>query len=803
MPVAAGVVASASLLLAAPATAQVVFTDSNLPIVVIDTEGQTIPDEPKIDVFMGLIYNGPGQRNYLTDPFNEYEGRVGIELRGASSQQFPKKSYAFETRDAQGANLNVSLLGMPEENDWILHGPYSDKTLLRNVLTFELAADLGWYASRTRYCELVLNDDYRGVYVLMEKIKRDRNRVNIEELEPFHISGDELTGGYIIKIDKPVGSEIGGWYSTFPPFPGGPLVLYQYHFPKPTDIVPAQEAYIQDFVFQFESLMDSTGYNDPLTGYYGTVDLASFVDHFIVTELARNVDGYRLSTFLYKDRDSVDGRLVIGPFWDFNLAYGNAQFGNGWDTAGWQVDFQSPVALHPIPFWWQHLVDDAVFRNRVACRWQEQRSSLLHVDSLLSRIDVITAELAESQVRNFERWPILGTYVWPNWFIGETYEEEIEFVSSWLTDRIAWLDANLPTPEACVEWAPSVSVHGVPGEPVALPIAEAVLDPAGADSVRFASLDPRLVVSQDPQTVWLTASEAGELPFRGMAWKSGSVVDISPDYVFRATSGDVVINEIMYKSAAVADSRDWIELCNPGSMALEISGWMLGDDDPTHRFMLPPGTEVPEDGHLVVVRDIAAFVSVYPWVTDYIGELGFGFGPDDEVRLYDADSLLVDFVDYSNQPPWPTEPDGGGPSLELLDPFLDNALPESWRASLAPYGSPGEANNASAGAYTGLEIVPPAAVVLQQNVPNPFNPHTSFSFELRRSTAVTLRVMTAHGRIMRTLYENERIDAGRHRASFDGKDDAGRDLPSGVYFVDLRPADSPAERQRIKITLVR
>ncbi len=133
------------------------FESSNLPIVVINTHGQTIPDEYRIIADMGIIYNGPGQRNHVNDPFNNYDGKISIELRGSSSQMFPKKQYALETEDAQGENLNVSLLGLPEENDWILNGPYSDKSLIRNVLIYRLARDLGNYASRTRFCELVLN----------------------------------------------------------------------------------------------------------------------------------------------------------------------------------------------------------------------------------------------------------------------------------------------------------------------------------------------------------------------------------------------------------------------------------------------------------------------------------------------------------------------------------------------------------------------------------------------------------------------------------------------------------------------
>ena len=147
---------------------------STLPIVVIDTDGKEIIDEDKITGHMGVIYKGRGKRNLITDNFNEYDGYIGIEIRGSSSQMFPKKQYAVETRDEDRNNLNVPILGLPEENDWILYAPYSDKSLIRNCLAYKLYRETGRYTSRTRFCELFLNDDYKGLYVFMEKINGTR-----------------------------------------------------------------------------------------------------------------------------------------------------------------------------------------------------------------------------------------------------------------------------------------------------------------------------------------------------------------------------------------------------------------------------------------------------------------------------------------------------------------------------------------------------------------------------------------------------------------------------------------------------
>ena len=167
----------------------------------IDTYGEEIPDEYKIVAHMGIIDNGTNM-NYYDDPFNGYDGQISIETRGSTSQSFPKKQYALETQDSDGENLNVPILGMPSENDWILHAPYSDKSLLRNFLSYELYGEMGWYSTRTRFCEVVINGDYKGLYLFMEKIKRDNNRVDISTLNPDEILDDDLTGGYILKIDK-------------------------------------------------------------------------------------------------------------------------------------------------------------------------------------------------------------------------------------------------------------------------------------------------------------------------------------------------------------------------------------------------------------------------------------------------------------------------------------------------------------------------------------------------------------------------------------------------------------------------
>jgi len=527
-----------------PANTQVVFSSSNLPIIIIDTHGQVIPNEPKIEADMGIIYNGPGIRNYITDPYNHYNGKIGIELRGSSAQTFPKKQYAIETRDSTGNNLNVSLLGLPEENDWVLYAPFSDKSLIRNVLAYKMSNDIGRYASRTHFCEMVLNGDYIGLYVLMEKIKRDQNRVNIKKMLPTYTSGDLLTGGYIIKIDKMEGSNIQGWYSSFPPYPGAwQQIYYQYHYPDPDEIVPEQETYIQNYIYQFEYIMDQSNYTDPFSGYYDYININSFADHFILNEIAKNVDAYRLSAFMYKDRDSEDERLTMGPIWDFNLAFGNADYYNGWLFIGWQLNTPITQDYWQVPFWWSKFLDDPVFMNRISRRWFENRQNSLSQDTLSQYIDRITTEIDEASERNFIRWPILGIYIWPNAFIGNSYEEEIEYLRTWLNNRIYWIDNTLNPQYSVIDWVTpdSTLFTAPPGTILCKPINEIAQNISNVDSITIESPDVSLQIQFKNDSVYLCANLSGQFRFKGIGWKDGQHIEISPPYYF--TTGTTYIAE--------------------------------------------------------------------------------------------------------------------------------------------------------------------------------------------------------------------------------------------------------------------
>jgi CotH kinase protein/Secretion system C-terminal sorting domain len=429
------------------------LTSSNLPIIVINTGGQPIPDDPKITADMGIIYNGTGLRNNITDPFNQYTGKIGIEVRGQSSQMFPMKSYSIELRDDAGSSQDKSLFGLPKESDWVLYAPYNDKTLMHNFLAYTMAREMGHWSANCRYVEIVLNGDYIGIYVFMEKIKRNSGRVNVPKMSTTDIAGDAVTGGYLFSIDK----DANAWFSAYSTnhSSGGQTIQYSYVYPKPEAIVTEQKNYIKSYVDSFENVLSEAQFQDKETGWRRFADEASFIDYFIVNEVSRNVDGYRLSAYFYKDRQSKGGKIIAGPVWDYDLAFRNANYCNGSNQDGWAYQFNTvcPQDYWQIPFWWDQFLGDTAFQSNLKCRWKQSRQNSLSTTHFNSLIDSIVNLTAEARQRHFQRWPVLGQYVWPNPDpIPGSYEEETSVLKNWLSARLSWIDGAVPNKGACFEY---------------------------------------------------------------------------------------------------------------------------------------------------------------------------------------------------------------------------------------------------------------------------------------------------------------------------------------------------------------
>jgi hypothetical protein len=504
---------------------------SNLPLVVLNTHGHELERDDKC---MGSVRVIPkvGQRATLLGGA-DFDGRSLLNIRGRASLRYVKRSYTLKLLSDDDDYAAASILDMPAESDWVLYAPFPDKTLMRDLLAYELHENMGHWAPRTRFVEVFVNEenrklsktDYVGVYVLEERVKRDKHRVDLKKLEVNDNSEPKLTGGYIFKKDhtdrgyfgQPDLTGGGGGMVTssnrfgFPTGPGGfpaspagflppytgrnssssssssssrsissrrnrslavtnhlgvpqhheieinrsvyyvdddeyivqkepqgfktALTTNHFYFvePEPDEITAVQKAWLKRYLNQLEAALYGPDFKDPDRGYRAFLDVDSFIDHHLIVEVTKNVDGFRFSTFFSKDRG---GKLRMEPLWDWNLSFGNANGKQGWIPQYWlwtQLDDREYT-------WFRRLFEDPDFGQRYVDRWGQFRTNLLATSNILARVDQCATLLDEAQKRNFERWPILGLSVNPNTFVGQSYEEEVRWMKDWISNRLDWIE---------------------------------------------------------------------------------------------------------------------------------------------------------------------------------------------------------------------------------------------------------------------------------------------------------------------------------------------------------------------------
>jgi hypothetical protein len=484
--------------------------NSNLPLVILNSFGKYISQNAKTPVAVRFIDGGKG-RAAITGPA-DFDGRGTLNVRGFSTVRQPKNSYTLNFRDDNGDKLRASVLGLPKDADWVLYAPYVDKTLIRDALAYELSNQMGRYAPRTRFVEVFLHrygarlsySDYLGVYVFEEKITRGKNRVNVQEMSASDNTEPAVTGGYIIKRDHSRRRE--------PNFDAGRTTDFFFVYPEPEDISPAQRNYIVRYMTEFDRALYGPRFLDPKQGYAAYLDADSFIDHHWLVEMSKNVDGLRYSAFLHKDRG---GKLVVGPVWDWNLSWGNANYQDGWRTEGWYTDLLRDTEL----CWYRRLSQDPDFTQRTIDRWWELRRDVFHPAKIHARIDEWAALLNEAQQRNFGRWPILGRTVHPNYYVGRTYADEIAWLKRWIRNRIAWIDEQSLAPPALT-----------PGAPLTLraPVGRILYTLDGTDPRQpGGTMHPKAQVYKEPVPVSGSAKVFARV-LHGTAWSGPTVAEFKP-----------------------------------------------------------------------------------------------------------------------------------------------------------------------------------------------------------------------------------------------------------------------------------
>ncbi|MBK5722615.1 CotH kinase family protein [Dysgonomonas sp. Marseille-P4677] len=343
------------------------------------------------------------------------EGETEIRGRGNSTWEMEKKPYRLKL------SKSSEMLGMPKNKHWVLLANYSDKTLIRNELAFEISRRMGFtYTPRMKYVDVVLNGDNIGNYMLGEHIRIDKDRVNIAELEP---TDTNISGGYLLEIDERKGEPV--WFETN-------LGEMIFCVNRPENIPSDQKEYIKNYIQNIEDILYGINEVNTVAELPKYLDIKSFIDYLLLNEMSKNVDGnLRLSTFVYKNKD--DDKLYFGPVWDYDIAFGNVDYDNCEKTYDWHARNKAN--------WYKEFFRHPEFDQMVTNRWKELRSDKLK--DLHPFIDALAEEMQISQSKNFTRWPILDKRVWPNPIITGSYQGEIDYLKSWLTQRLNWMDQEL------------------------------------------------------------------------------------------------------------------------------------------------------------------------------------------------------------------------------------------------------------------------------------------------------------------------------------------------------------------------
>ena len=384
-----------------------------------------------------------------------------------------------------------------------------------------------------------------------------------------------------------------------------------------------------------------------------------------------------------------DTDFGFGPWWDLNSSNNN--------TLSFALEPSGPA--WPNPSWstllFRRLTRNIGFRNQFINRYADELNTRFLPANVIAHINKIYSSISPEMTAHFERWrtdPSLSYYnisiddidAWINFFINEMRSFAVKrhpVVKNHILSEF-----NLP------------SFH---------PITIINYDV----SEGFVNVNDNLNIQEDSwtgdyfETVPIQLKAIARQGYEFSHWSgdlssTDEIVEISLEDAFEITPNfkpaeslvnPLVINEINYRSKESFDTDDWIELYNPNDSSIDLSSWTIKDDNDAHIFSIPSGTSIEADGYLVFVKDSARFSSQFPEITNYIGELGFGFGRTDSVRLYNENNLLHDQVGYQSESPWPTCADKRGKTLELISSDLDNLLPESW-SCINSYGSPSAIN---------------------------------------------------------------------------------------------------------------
>jgi hypothetical protein len=689
-------------------TAAATFS-SNLPVVLVDNFSGGRPDADK-----GMFWTmftpdaATGNRTAFSNaPVIATRGRMVV--RGSSSAGWPKYSMNIEAWDEFNEDTPVSVLGMPAEADWILQSNYdADRGMIRNPFMSDMSNQMGRWAPHYRFVEVFANTndgtvdypgDYLGVYAIMEKPERGGDRIPVERLTSFDTTEPKISGGYIIKVDRPEAGTA-GWVTSrnFPlsePFGSIARLVYDYpaENPAPLASIPAaQSAYIRNYVQEFEDAIVTPGRIHPTTGKHYTdyIDRPSWVDHGLLNILSANVDGLRLSSFMYKPRN---GKLFAGPIWDFDRTMASTD-GRSTNPLGWSAFGNGGDATNLLTWgWWKYLYTDPDYWQLFTDRWAELRATTLATTAMHSQIDGYAAQITEAAVRNYAKWTATPPRDGPDANTTGSFIDEMDILKTWLSQHTAWIDGQF-TP------APVRSPAGGVASSVILTASTGTIyyttdgsDPrlsGGAVSPLATSLASGASVSITTGTTLTARTRNGAL------WSAPSTALY---YVTQpAMPGTVAITELHYHPAdptpteqaagfTNSDVFEFLKVTNTSATDIDLAGCTFTDGID---YTFPANAVLAAGQSTLIVASRNAFAVRYPTVPasaiigEYLGDRLENAG--ELVRLVSASGAELLAFTYGTTGLWPLDADGAGKSLVYV--AGDASTPYAWRPSLQNGGNP-------------------------------------------------------------------------------------------------------------------